>query len=721
MLMVPAATIHAQSKLSTGTPQGSAVFLAGAATSNITPAIGTSINGNFQDVRVKNIHDELHARSVVLDDGNARLAIVVSDLCMIPREILDKAKLRAHEYTGIPATNMLMSATHTHSGGTACPVFQSDPDEEYVAFLSQRIADAVIRANENRAPARIGWGVGSEPTQVFNRRWKMKPGVSMPNPFGGQDQVLMNPGVANPAMVEPAGPTDPEVPVVSIQSLDGRPIALLANYSLHYVGGTGEGEVSADYYGMFANRMHELLGGQNNEFVAIMSNGTSGDINNIHWAGGTETSPRPYDQMQHVANTLAAEVYEVYQNIRYHDWVPLAAEQKEISLGVRLPSKGDVARAKEIVARAEGPVLYKRDEIYARETLFLKDYPKQVPVILQALQIGDLAITAIPCEVFAEIGLEIKKKSPFSPTFSISLANGYNGYLPTPQQHQAGGYETWRARSSYLETGASVKITETLFELLDRLKKGPSTYEADMPAKSKTIALFNGQNLANWYTFLKGRGRDNDPKKVFTVRDGLLHISGEEWGSITTNEEYENYKLVVEFKWAGGTHEPRVDKARDCGILLHSNGKDGGYDGTWMHSIECQIIEGGTGDFIVVSDGSKKFSVTSPVAPDKQGSSYVYQPGGNLATIHGGRINWYGRDPEWKDAIDFRGKKDIENPVGEWNTMECIAYKEQIFVYLNGVLVNHAVNVYPRKGRIQIQSEAAEIVFRKVELTPLEK
>jgi len=450
------------------------VFRAGAATSNITPKIGYSINGNFRDGVVKNIHDETHARALVLDDGENQLAIVVMDLCMVYRETLDKAKARAHEVTGIPVENMMMSATHCHSGGTACSVFQSDPSPEYLAFLSERAADAVIRAYRNLAPARIGWGVGHEPSQVFNRRWKLKPGTPMPNPFGGQDKVKMNPGVGNPALVEPAGPIDPEVPVVSVQGLDGAPIALLANYSLHYVGGVRSGEVSADYYGMFANRIGELLDahrwGDKPPFVGIMSNGTSGDINNIHWAAKTRESKPPYEQMELVANTVAAEAYKTVESIKYQDWVSLAAFQKEISLGVRRPNAEEVKRAQGIVDKAEGPVMMTAEEVYARETLFMKDYPAEVPIILQAFRIGDLAITAIPAEVFVEIGLELKAKSPFKPTFNIELANGYNGYLPTPQQHEWGGYETWRARSSYLETGASPKITATLFELLDKLK-----------------------------------------------------------------------------------------------------------------------------------------------------------------------------------------------------------------------------------------------------------
>jgi neutral ceramidase len=447
------------------------VFKAGAAMSNITPNMGTSINGNFQDAIVKNIHDDTHARSIVLDDGQMRLAIVVSDLCMVSREILDEAKKKASTYTGIPVENMMMSATHTHAGGTACSVFQSDPDPQYVAFLRERIADAVIRANENLKPAQIGWGVGSEPNQVFNRRWKMKPGTPLTNPFGGEDQVKMNPGIGNPNLLAPAGPTDPALPLVAIQTLEGKPLAILANYSLHYVGGTGANEISADYYGLFAKKMEKLVGGdeEDSPFVAIMSNGTSGNINNINFGGEAPKPMRPYEKINEVATAIAHEAFNVYQGIQYKDWISLGSAQKEIALDVRKPVSKELKRAKEIVDKAPGAVVQSIEELYAREALLLQDYPNQVSLIIQAFRIGDLAIAAVPCEVFVEIGLDLKKRSPFKSTFTISLANGYNGYLPTPEHHDWGGYETWRARSSYLETDASTKITAVIFELFHTL------------------------------------------------------------------------------------------------------------------------------------------------------------------------------------------------------------------------------------------------------------
>ena len=237
--------------------------------------------------------------------------------------------------------------------------------------------------------------------------------------------------------------------------------------------------------------------------------------------------------------------------------------------------------------------------------------------------------------------------------------------------------------------------------------------------KKKKIALFNGKNLDGWYTYLRTTGKNSDPKGVFKVEKGNIVISGEEYGCITTNEEYENYKLTVEWKWGEKTFAPRVDRARDNGILIHSQGADGAYGGVWMYSIECQIIEGGTGDFLVVADGSDKFAISSPVAKEKQGASHIYQPGGELVTIHKGRINWLYRDPAWKDVLGFRGAKDVEKEVGKWNRMEIIANGDKIDTYLNGVLVNQAVNVKPTRGKIQIQSEGAEMLVRKVELTPL--
>lgn len=252
-------------------------------------------------------------------------------------------------------------------------------------------------------------------------------------------------------------------------------------------------------------------------------------------------------------------------------------------------------------------------------------------------------------------------------------------------------------------------------------------FNAGLPAQTPgpenetpgSVHLFNGKDLSGFYTFLRGRGRDVDPKQVFTVRDGLLRISGEEWGCITSKDEFENYRLIVEFKWGELTHAPRVPNARDSGVLVHSVGEDGAYGGVWMTSIECQVIEGGTGDVLVVGDDSEQFAVTCEAAPERQGDCPVYRPGGAPVTLHKGRVNWYGRDPEWQDVKGFRGKSDVEKPVGEWNRYECIAEGDTMTVILNGVTVNRCYDVRPSKGRIQVQSEGAELFIRRIDVVPL--
>jgi hypothetical protein len=447
-------------------------FRAGAATSNISPWLGLSINGNMHDNKVEHVHDELHARALVLDDGKTRLAIVVADSCMIPREVVAEAKQRIREGSGLEPDHVLISATHAHSCPAAAGVFQSDPDVHYRQFLALRLADAVARAVNNLAPARIGWGVGKNDRQVFNRRWKMKPGTIPANPFGNTtDRVKMNPPVASPNLVEPAGPTDPDVSVVAVQSSEGRPVALLANYSLHYVGGVGSHHASADYFGAFADRVQELLGADRFDppFVAMMTNGTSGDINNVNFREPRKSQPA-YGQIRKVADDLAQEAVRVAQSIAYHDHAALDARAADLSLGVRKPGPEEIARAESLVAKGGGSDLKSIEEIYAREALLLSKYPSQVPVTIQALRIDGLGIVAIPCEVFVEIGLELKSRSPYKPTFTIELANGYNGYLPTKAQHALGGYETWRARSSYLEVDAANKIAVRALELLGELK-----------------------------------------------------------------------------------------------------------------------------------------------------------------------------------------------------------------------------------------------------------
>ncbi len=233
------------------------------------------------------------------------------------------------------------------------------------------------------------------------------------------------------------------------------------------------------------------------------------------------------------------------------------------------------------------------------------------------------------------------------------------------------------------------------------------------------IKLFNGKDLTNFYTYLRGTGKNNDPEKVITVHDGMIHVTGKVFGCFVTEQEYQNYHLVVEFKWGTKTYPPREDKAMDSGVLLHCVGEDGAAgSGAWLESIECQVIEGGTGDFILVK-GKNQPTITAEV--EKKQSQFYYKPGGEARQFPPGRVNWYGRDPAWKDVKGFRGKEDVEKPAGEWNTLECICDGDKITNILNGKVVNVGSKASHTKGKILFQSEGAEIFFRKIELQPLKK
>jgi len=453
-------------------PMARAEFKAGAFAMNVVPEnFPISVNGNMQDVQAKGVHDPLHARCLVLDDGKTQIALVIVDSCMIPRELMDAAKKLAEKKTGIPTSHILISATHTHTAPTLGGVFQSEPNPAYTAYLTTKIAEGIAKAFAQREPALIGWGVAQEPNQIFNRRWYFKSGTVQKNPLGKIDQVVMNPGYQNPNMVKQAGGTDPDVTVLSVRAKNGRPIALFANYSLHYVGGVEA--LSADYYGAFADRIAQLMEATEATpaFVGAMSNGTSGDVNNVNFAGVPPQGRKPYEQIRVVADAVAKVAKQAADSAKYTDQVTLAMAERELELGVRSPTEEDVAYADEILAAAKGPPYAKINEIYARETKLLTKYPKTVKAKVQAIRIGSAGVCAIPCEVFNEIGLTLKAKSPLKPTCTISLANGYNGYLPTPAQHRLGGYETWRARSSYLEVDASTKIEAALVELLAEVAK----------------------------------------------------------------------------------------------------------------------------------------------------------------------------------------------------------------------------------------------------------
>jgi neutral ceramidase len=451
---------------------GAQEFRAGAATSNITPSIGDEIIGGFAPIRSTHVHDELHSRCLVLDDGKTKLALVVCDSLGINRLVSEEARKQIAEQAKIPPECVLICATHTHSSASA--LGQDRPKsklalDDYQRFLARRIADGVLRATNELRPAEIAFGSVDVPEHVFNRRWKMRPGTVPVNPFGGNDQVKMNPQGGSLNLVEPAGPTDPTVSIIAVRQPGGAPISVFAAYSLHYVGGEGYGHISADYYGMFCEQLENLLQAvhQSPPFVAMLANGTSGDVNNVNFRE-PRGPKKPYEQMRFVAEDVAGKVHAEIEKFKYQSHVELAAKYREPVLAWRRPDKEQLEWAQQTTAKGP-PTGTDLSYIYAQRVLKLAEYPETTTVPVQAMRIGDTCIGTLPCEVLCEIGLEFKERCPIQPAFMVSLNHGYFGYLPTPRQHDLGGYETWIG-TNLLQRDASDKLLTELLQMADELK-----------------------------------------------------------------------------------------------------------------------------------------------------------------------------------------------------------------------------------------------------------
>jgi neutral ceramidase len=448
---------------------------AGAATSNITPELGSEIIGGFVPFPATHVHDELHARCLVLDDGKTKLAIVVCDLLGMHRSLCVEARRLTQESTGILSDNILICGTHTHSAATALGPNRYSSDEEltdYQQFVARRVADGIKRAANLLRPAEVGFGQVEVPEHLFNRRWFMKEGTVPVNPFGKFDKVKMNPSAGSKDLIEPAGTIDPTVSFIALREAktteNSQPsmIAVFSAYSLHYVGGVGDGAISADYFGYYCEALKRLQSNPNADppFVALMANGTSGDVNNINFV-----QPRgrraPYEQMSYVAEDIAVKVNAAIANLSWESQAELSAEYREMDLKWRQVDDGLLNWVQETEAKVPAS-LSKNDlgPIYAGRIRKLADASPETKAPVQALKIGDICIGTSPCETFAETGLEFKNRCPFKKSFMVELAHGYYGYLPTPRHFELGGYETWPG-TNYLEPQASVKIMDELIEM----------------------------------------------------------------------------------------------------------------------------------------------------------------------------------------------------------------------------------------------------------------
>ncbi len=468
------------------------LFRAGAVAIDITPTtFPVIVNGHFHERTADSAQDRLMARALVLDDGATRLAIVVVDNLMIPADLLDDAKQLAQQATGIPVERMLISATHTHSAPAAMGCLGSGADLEYRKFLPGQLAKAIAMAAKNLTAARIGWSVVQDHQHNHCRRWIFRSDRMEVDPFGGRNvRAHMHPGHQSPNHIGPSGPADPDLSLLSVQTADGRPLAVLANYAMHYYGTT---PLSGDFCGRFGSVLGELIGASDVQpaFVGIMSQGTSGDS---MWPDYSQPAGR--NDFEAYTAAVAEVAYAAYEQIDYHDWVSLAMAEQQLRLRRRAPDEERLAWARRTTASFEGRAPVEMAEIYAREQIFLHDEP-EVDVKLQAIRIGDVGITAIPNEVYGITGLKIKSASPLATTFNIELANGAQGYIPPPEQHALGGYTTWAARTAGLEVAAEPKIVDTLLTLLEQVAGKPRRASV-APAGEYSTAISASKPNAYW-------------------------------------------------------------------------------------------------------------------------------------------------------------------------------------------------------------------------------
>ncbi|SVB45702.1 uncharacterized protein METZ01_LOCUS198556, partial [marine metagenome] len=452
-----------------------AEFRAGTVALDVTPKqFPVLVNGGMTSRTADSVTDPIYARALVLADGKIEIAIVVVDSCMMPRPVLDKAKALAHERTGIPANRILVSATHTHTAPSTLACLGTKADPRYTPYLTGKIAEAIAAAQKKLQPAQAGWNQADAAEFTALRRWIRRPDRIANDPFGNPTvRANMHAGRNWDDVTGESGPEDPDLTLISIQNAKGKPLAILANFSMHYFSGVKA--ISSDYFGKFNKNLGAMLKADEN-FVGLMSHGCSGDIwrrdyTTRNWSKDT---PPKEEQMQidAYAKGLAERALRDYRKIKHRPNLDLAMAETRMTLKYRVPDVGLLQWAEAIVKEMGDRNPKTKTEVYAFEQTVLHER-KQTEIVLQALRIGDMAITTTPNETYALTGLKLKARSPLPNTMVIELANGGDGYIPPPEQHFLGGYNTWAARSAGLEVQAEPKITEACLRLLEKVAAKP--------------------------------------------------------------------------------------------------------------------------------------------------------------------------------------------------------------------------------------------------------
>ncbi|MFO0869883.1 MAG: LamG domain-containing protein [Pirellulales bacterium] len=481
-----------------GAPPVYAEFRAGAAVVDVTPTqFPVLVNGGMVSHSATKVKTPLHARALVLADGRERLAIVVVDSCMLPRPLCDEIKQLAASQTQIRPDRILLSATHTHSAAAAMGCLGTDADPQYVPLLRIKVAEAIVAAERNLQPARIGWGVANAAEYTALRQWVRRPDRLEKDPFGNLTvRANMHAGRVWDDVTGEAGPEDPDLSLISLQTRDGQPLAVLANFSMHYF---SDSPISADYFGLFCQGWEQSVAPApappRPAFVALLSHGCSGDI----WRRDY-TRPIPTPAEDHTIESYTAGLLKLglaaSQQISYRDDVDLAMSETRFTLRYRVPDRQRLEWAQRVVEAMGDRLPKDTTEVYAREQILLHER-QSTEVVVQAIRIGDIAIATTPNETYALTGLKLKLQSPLPKTMVIELANGGDGYIPPAEQHPLGGYNTWPARSAGLEVAAEARITAAALEQLELVAGRPrQRFRSTLgPTAEATLGL---RPLAYW-------------------------------------------------------------------------------------------------------------------------------------------------------------------------------------------------------------------------------
>lgn len=445
-------------------------LMAGAARVDITPPLGTFINGDFFIHYATHIHDPLFAKAVVLRQDKVTIAMVVVDICVMPKDIVDVIKTVVTHRTGIPASNILISSTHTHAAGSIESVYLAAADLLYMKKLPPLIVDVIEKACNNLKPAEIGFGYVDVPEHLRCRRYYLDTSFSPLNPVTGKaDQVKTNPFGKENLIKGAVNAPDPQVSFLAVKGTDGKWISVLANYCLHYVGDWPNGTISADYFGVFSEQLKSHLSAPDS-FVGMMSNGTSGDINIWDFTRTGSYPTGDFEKSAFIGNDIATKVVAAIQNMEWESNPSLAVAYEDLMPTLRKPEPGTLEEAKKIVTQTHFEKVEFDDEglksIYAREQVLLNELPAQMPLPAQVFKIGSGMIGGLGAEIFTSTGLWLKSNAPTRKYFTIGLANANLGYLPPAEEIQRGGYETWRSRTSKLDGKAEEEVREVMLRLM---------------------------------------------------------------------------------------------------------------------------------------------------------------------------------------------------------------------------------------------------------------